>query len=301
MRKRRIGVVAAAAAVVAMVGAPALAGGSADRDDVAPAVSPQIIGGRAAEPHSWMASLQYDAPEHGRDDWHTCGAVLIFRGWAVTNAHCVTDPPSPAAAALHGLDVNSLIPTADKDFSLRIGSADRTSGGIVADVVEIKVHPDWDWLEGAPRERAADLAMLKLDHLVEAQPIQLAGRKARPGQRVRLLGWGVTEPDGMGSLPVRLQQIDTTVARRHQCEEALITRAEICITNRYGTDGPCFGDSGGPAIAQFDGVWRLVGGTSRGVWCGTHPAVYTSTPEFRRWIYDTARGFPGPGHRRGRR
>lgn len=50
---------------------------------------------------------------------------------------------------------------------------------------------------------------------------------------------------------------------------------------------------GGPAVTLVDGVAQLVGSTSGGgQYCGVTPDIYTGEPDFRTWIYDTARGAP---------
>lgn len=249
------------------------------------AVQPNIVGGtEATGDTSWMASLQYDAPDYGRFARHYCGAVLVFRSWAVTNAHCVTDNPA-------GMSV----PTAAKTFSVRVGSKDRTQGGEMAKVTNIVVHPGWQWSAGAPAQAVDDVAMLKLDHPVNMQPIQLAGHAARPGDRVTLYGWGSDEPDGdTSNLPTRLQQLATRVLPAAQCADALQSAGEICTNNPHGTDGPGGGDSGGPAVQLVNGVPQLVGTCSRAAarYPGEAPTVYTSSPDFRSWLYDTARGVP---------
>ncbi|MBP2323794.1 secreted trypsin-like serine protease [Kibdelosporangium banguiense] len=242
-------------------------------------VQPNIIGGHAAsEPYPWMVSLQINWK--GDPDFHTCGGVLLFRDQVVTNAHCVTNPPGQTVPEL--------------GWHVRVGSHNRNSGGQTAGVSKITVHPEWAWGAGAPEKRVADLALLKLDRKLDLQTIELAAKPARPGDKVRLLGWGVTEPDGSGPLPSMLQELDTTVVPAAKCAAWAISGGEIC-TNPNGTDGPCAGDSGGPALKKEDGRWKLVGGTSRGSeWCGTDTGVYTSSPEYRQWMYDTARGVPVP-------
>src|SRR5206468_11525293 len=70
----------------------------------------------------------------------------------------------------------------------------------------------------------------------------------RRSSDLRLLGWGVTEPDGGGSLPVMVQELDIdppAILPADRCAAGGITAGELCINNVNGTDGPCFGDSGG--------------------------------------------------------
>jgi len=250
------------------------------------AVQPNLVGGSEATGDTgWMAAVQYDAPAYGRYARFQCGASLVFRSWVVTGAHCVTDMPGNTGA----------VPTSAKTYSVRVGSKDRTQDGEIAKVVQVVVHPGWHWAAGAPKKPVDDIALLKLDHPVNSQPIPLAGRAARPGERVMLYGWGADQPDGdPSSLPVRLQQLPTTVLSPVRCADVPQSAGEICTSNPHGTDGPGRGDSGGPAVASVDGVPQLVGTCSRAAaqYPGVKPTVYTSPPDFRTWIYDTARGTP---------
>jgi secreted trypsin-like serine protease len=196
-------------------------------------------------------------------------------------------------SAHFGMDLYDHVPS-EGSFYVRLGSHDRTTGGVTANVTQIVVHPDFNWFEGSPPAKANDLAMLKLDTYVDTQPIQIAGDAAQPDASIRLLGWGITEPDTTSPDPIVLQELDTTVAHDAECRFDIpgdFTDGEICTDNPHGTDDPCFGDSGGPAIEEGeDGRWKLVGTTSRGSrWCGTTTAIYTSPPDFRTFIYDTAR------------
>lgn len=235
-----------------------------------------IIGGHAAsQPYPWMVSLQIDW--NGDANYHMCGGVLLFRDQVVTNAHCVTEPGTQEVP--------------DLGWHVRVGSHNRTSGGHTAEVSSITVHPEWAWGVGAPEDRVADIAVLKLDRKLNVQTLELAGSSAVTGNNVRLLGWGSTEPDGTSPLPKMLQELDTSVIAKRNCEIAFISAGEICVKNKYSTDGPCYGDSGGPALKKEEGRWKLVGTTSRigSGWCGTGHAVYTSSPSYRKWIYDIAR------------
>jgi secreted trypsin-like serine protease len=261
-----------AAAALAAVAVAAFSVPTASATDV----QTNIIGGHAATGDtSWMVSLQYDAPKFDRTDWHTCG-TLVFRSWVVTAAHCVTDPPGGSA-----------IPTADKQFKVRVGSKQRNSGGEMATVTQIVVPAGWDW-----NLASNDLAMLKLNHALTMQPLSLAAEATRPGAPVTLYGWGMSEPDSAGTATEMLQQLETTVTKSNRCDDSGIAQDEICLHNPNGTDGACYGDSGGPAVQRVRGVLRLVGAASRGAsqYCGVTPEVYTSLPNHRTFIYDTARG-----------
>ncbi len=268
--------------------------------DDPPTVEPHIIGGgEASEPYPFMATLGF-IDGSGTDTGHQCGASLVFRDWVLTAGHCLKDPPTGLTAeeqdelsAQFGMDLYDHVPS-EGTFYVKVGSHDRRAG-VTANVTQIVVHEDFNWFEGSPPAKANDIAMAKLDHELDLQPIQLAGDAADPEAAIRLLGWGITAPDTTGTDPITLQELDTTVAHDAECRFGIpgdITDGEICTDNPHDTDGPCYGDSGGPAIEKgSDGRWKLVGTTSRGGrWCGTTTAIYTSPPDFRTWIYNTARG-----------
>ncbi len=96
-------------------------------------------------------------------------------------------------------------------------------------------------------------------------------------------------PDCTPNLPAQLQQLDTKVLGSIKCAEAGHSAGEICTNNPHKTDGPGPGDSGGPAVKFIkDGTAQLVGSCSHGA--SKSPTIYTSEPDFRDWIYNTARG-----------
>jgi secreted trypsin-like serine protease len=297
-----------ASTILVVAAAGVLGCGAAQADDV----TPQIIGGGAAsEPYSWMTALNFTSPS-GAGSGYTCGGTLIFRGWVVTAAHCVADPPPGLTvselrdlAVRYGMDPEFYSHTpSEGDFWVSVGSHDRTSGGEPAEVTEVVVHPEFEWFAGAPAVTANDIAMLRLDHLLDSQPIRLAGSAATNGDEVRMLGWGSTEPGTQPGTtdpkPRMLQELDTTITADGLCGgEGGLSAKEICVSNVFGTDGRCFGDSGSPTVtnADVDGDGevaddrKLVGIVSRGrIPCGTSASIDTSAPELRNFIYGAARG-----------
>jgi hypothetical protein len=291
-----------ATAALTLAASAVLASGAASAD-----VQPRIIGGHEATGNTeWMVSVQYDAPDHDRFDWLTCGGTLaVARDAVITNAHCVDNPPAQTVEAGSGaiaalaerwnMDATTLaIPTEDKQFKVRVGSKDWTSGGEMVPVTSITVHKDWKWAIGAPQAVVSDIAVLRLAYPVDHQPMQLAGTPARDHDQVVLYGWGIDHPDSATEpLPRRLQQLETSVIPTARCAPVALSAKEICVNNPYGTDGVCSGDSGGPAVRYTAaGVPELVGGASRAwdSYCGVTPTVFTSQPEFRPWVYAVIRG-----------
>lgn len=237
--------------------------------------TPFIVGGHAAsEPYPGMASIQMEILDDPH--FHICGAALVSRLYAVTNAHCVTD-----------WDGNAIDPSL---LHLRIGSHNRLEGGESVEVEAVLPHADWDW--GVGDNPVADIALLRLDTYVQLQPFEVAAKLGKSNAVTRLLGWGHTEPSGEGPSPLNLQELDTKLVKPANCADAGITAGEICVANQNGTDGPCFGDSGGPALQKVNSPrWSVVGSTSRmgAEWCGEGNVVYTDLTYYRKWMYNVMR------------
>ncbi|GIJ49790.1 serine protease [Virgisporangium aliadipatigenens] len=238
-------------------------------------VSVDVVGGHVAtEPYPAMASLQIATPDNPHQ--HICGATLVSRQWAVTNAHCVT---APSGAVMPPQMIH-----------LRIGSHDRTTAGEYVGVTAVLPHAEWDWATGT--NRVADIAMIRLDRYVQLQQIEIATRLQRGRAVARVLGFGTTEPAGDGDLPTMLQELDTRLVPDGRCTAGGISEGEICVNNVHGTDGICYGDSGGPVMQRTQGRWQLIGGASRGTTddgCGTGPAIFTDTTYYRTWMFDVMR------------
>jgi hypothetical protein len=223
-----------------------------------PPVTPQIVGGRpASEPYPFAASLQ------SRGGGHFCGAALIRPDWLVTAKHCV-EGDSPGS------------------IQARIGSPDRNSGGTVATIRRIVLHP----------ARPSDVAVLQLTSPVSHQPISIPA-SVPVGSAIRLLGWGATRDPNPGPPPVQLQELDTTVLPDSRCGTG---GPELCVSNVDGWRGACYGDSGGPAVLRGAGGWQLAGTTTAGTTaiCGQGPSIYMDSAAHRSWIDSVVGTTPPP-------
>lgn len=242
-------------------------------------VHEDIIGGeKAGAAYPSAVSLQ---KKRGADpDAHHCGGTLIRADWVVTAAHCVakTEAADP------------------KSFHIRVGSADRTSGGTVARAKRFVVHPRWTYHKD--RETGNDIALIQLAEKVPQKPAALAAKTPAAGRFVRAVGWGYTRAsdDDPKQLPTRLRKIDLKVlkpstgkcVKNKQDGSAWgIRKGDFCTNNPGGKGGTCGGDSGASALTRTKGAdrWRLAGVTSRSVGgCGTTPDIFTSVPAHRGWI-----------------
>jgi hypothetical protein len=273
--------------------------------------SPDVVGGQPASAVSYVGDMQLLF--RGDPNFHWCGLTLVAPDVAETNAHCVTNQPSPGAAraaAIHefgswlaqhpasstsGIDFNN-----PSTWHLRIGSADRTRGGVVRHVAQIIVHPGWAWGVPDSQGRINDIALLRLDKpILTLAPAMI--RQATRRTSVRVLGWGMTvQPtDPNPVAPVQLQQIDVPLVSNSHCggDDFIGSVGEICLGISPGGGGPCYGDSGTGALQRAGHSWVLVGSASRvpGLSCGKPDqdyAVYTDVHYYLGWMIRVVLGLP---------
>jgi secreted trypsin-like serine protease len=249
---------AVVAVVFASVAGPAAA--AAGPPTEGGVLQPNVVGGSPAPAYSFMGSLQ----DLGGN--HFCGASVVHANWAVTARHCV-------AGSSHA------------SMRLRVGSNNRTSGGVLVNVTAIATHPSYD------------LAMIQLTTVPSTYlPVAIAASSGPVGTFTRIMGWGQTcpSPGGCGA-PVQLQQLNTTIVTDGSCSGGgIIAAVEICTSNPGGVAGACYGDSGGPEVKTVGGAWQLIGATSRsggGSNCAVTPSIYVDVPALRPWI-QTVTGLP---------
>ncbi|GIF37245.1 trypsin [Actinoplanes xinjiangensis] len=235
----------AAAVVVAGMFAPAAALAA----PIDPGPATQVVGGEpATENYPFMVYVS------------GCTGSLIKANWAVTAKHC----PTPS--------------------TVRVGSVNRSSGGVVVSVRRAVNHP------------RIDVKLLELATSVTYAPAPIPTTSGAVGTATRIIGWGQTCPTrGCGSTPTVANQLNTSIVADSRCS-SIDAAYEICTNNTNGNAGACYGDSGGPQVRQVSGRWALIGVTSRAgnnsSTCATAPSIYGDLPSIRAWVNTQVGGLP---------
>jgi hypothetical protein len=248
------------------------------------AVSAPIIKGTDSTPdqNAVVLVMHYDAMQIGGAA-AGCSGTLLTPRLVLTARHCVatTDPTaacdSDGNATFGGVIHDEL--AANKLFAF-VGTrrpdflAGLDQGARGKEIID----------DGAKTLCNHDLALILLDRPLpgaKIAPLRLLG-KARPGERVRVIGWGIT--DTSPEPTTRQQRAGVPVLRVGPGPE--LGAGELVL----GESG-CAGDSGGPALSEETGA--VVGLLSRGGNGSSAPGadaclggenIYTSPASFKDLI-----------------
>jgi secreted trypsin-like serine protease len=193
----------------------------------------QIIGGSVVSSAPWAAAVF-------RNGSFTCSGSVIAAQYVLTARHCT-----------------------GSGMSVRVGSVNRTSGGVVVSVASFSTR--------------FDLAVLRLSSAVGTSRVTLGSSNPPVGATNSIYGWGMTCYSGCSAST--------------QLKTASVRVTTLNATDAYGgqaigssrINGNAWrGDSGGPQFynGQQVGVASTADGTSR--------QFYGSVPNSRAWIQSVA-------------
>lgn len=187
----------------------------------------QIVGGVAAQlgDFPFIVSLQ-------RSGSHFCGGSLLNSRTVVTAAHCAV-----------GQTASSL--------RVRAGSLNKGSGGTLASVSSIVIHPSF-----SSSTLNNDVAILKLATAIPTSStigyatLPASGSDPVADSIATVAGWGTLTQGG--SSPTTLRKVDVPIVSRTECRAQYsvseITTNMICAGLDEGGKDSCQGDSGGPIV-----------------------------------------------------
>ena len=252
--------------------------GCADMSDLADedrSNTEKIIGGKNAKAPEWMVSILRNGNMH-------CGGTLVHERWVLTAAHCV--------------DVFS-----KSDLSVCVGKSklSKCKTRDMSDISQVKFHQRFD---GANLRGGYDIALLKLERRFPNRELSpLARRRDEPatGDRVRALGWGVSDYSSNDPTPNRLQRVDLPYLSSEDCRSRWGTLDDtlVCIDSKgdagqIAQQSVCSGDSGGPI--HFNGLqvgvtsFVSVNGDRR---CSADaPNAFTRVSSFLSWVENKSNG-----------
>ncbi|KAK8912228.1 Trypsin [Metarhizium anisopliae] len=196
-------------------------------------VSKRIVGGEEANEGEFPSIVRL----HYEDPTVLCGGSLLDSTTVLTAAHC-----KPKRVT-----------------SVRAGSLDKESGGVVAEVESVVVHPDYKVFVGDVNN---DIAILKLSTPIEeSETISYAKLPASGSSPVIdsiavAAGWGGT--DKLFKVAKEILAIDSNSC--FVINPVELPDTKVCAGGTNGDTGR--GDSGGPLIDQETG--QLIGITSFG-------------------------------------
>ncbi|KAK2579375.1 hypothetical protein KPH14_003239 [Odynerus spinipes] len=198
---------------------------------------------------------------------HICGGAIISEKWIITAAHCVKGSFA-------------------RFVSIKAGTADLNSRGMVIRAKQIIVHDEYD-----RHSSDYDIALIELEKPLRydrrIRPILLpeATDQYSVGSKAVVTGWGVLRSNG--ALTNHLREVQVPLVSNKDCSQLYrgreITPRMLCAgyLNVGGKDA-CQGDSGGP-LMQYG---KLIGIVSWGFGCAepAYPGVYTRVTTLRSWI-----------------
>ncbi len=238
-----------------------------------PSFEERIVGGDVADPADWPYIAAITTPSGQQ----FCGGTVISPDAVLTAGHCV-------AGANPG---QIRVITSRPDLS-------NEATGQVRAVQDVFVHPKF------LRRGRHDVAVLRFGISTMAPPAALPtpaedATETAPGEELRVAGWGSTKRAGGRDSDV-LRDVATFAVEDRKCSssfrffrpgEEICTQGERTGEHRRSA---CYGDSGGPLIADSPSGALLAGVVSYGgTRCGVKkPTVYARVADNLAFIENKA-------------
>ncbi|XP_041675029.1 granzyme B(G,H)-like [Drosophila eugracilis] len=195
-----------------------------------------------------------------------CGGSLVTRNFILTAAHCLEMCPRK------------------HELKVCLGASQITSPSSCMKNFGIErrfVHEEFSW-----SEQINDVALLKLDGLVDNRDSRMHPFTSLPGQTYFAYGWGTTE---LGTHSKSLQEI---IVNNRPC--AYHTDGMFFCTTSRIVDS-CRGDSGGPVVSQSTQFGIISHGNYA---CGMQGGAFnTNVSLFMPWIIDKLQNYPDYNYR----
>lgn len=180
-----------------------------------------------------------------------CTGTLIHREWVLTAAHCLT----PSVVQLPSQDAVT------EDLRVHVGTVDlQQSAGEVYRASDTIPKPGFS-IGSLGRN---DIGLVKLAQPITTMaptPVNLDPARAPVGTTVTMVGFGATDPEGLGTLGVEFVLEGRTSV---SCAPYGGSDEDLLCFSQVDAKGKCRGDSGGPSLARIDGALAIVGVTSFG-------------------------------------
>ncbi|KAH9644582.1 hypothetical protein HF086_009157 [Spodoptera exigua] len=235
-----------------------------------PSRSQRIVGGSVTtiDQYPTIASLLYT--RDWSSYWQNCGGTILNNRSILTAAHCT-------------------VGDAVGRWRIRVGSTWANSGGVVHNVAQNIVHPQYN--VGAIYNN--DIAILRsattftFNNNVRAASIAGANYFPADNQAVWAAGWGDTF-SGSHAGSEQLRHVQVVVINQNTCRNQYlftiysITDNMLCSGWPNGGRDQCQGDSGGPLY--HNGI--VVGVCSFGIGCAEarYSGVNTRVSRYSSWI-----------------
>lgn len=235
--------------------------------------TPSVLGGRPYQ----VALL--------KNNDQFCGGNIISDEWILTAAHCVKGQRA-------------------SQISVRAGSLKYNSGGQVAKVASVKIHPQYrDVTQGYDMAVMKLATPLKFNENVSAirlPTLDIANKVARVGDTLIISGWGMTRSGDTRSRSQVLREAPLPIFKSEDCSKHLrktLTPGMICGGVNEQKQGGCHGDSGGPLAGAYNNKMYVFGVVSWGEprTC-TFGGVYARVTEYLDWIVKNSGVQPDAGN-----